>query len=307
MPKLSLSSDRKSMKERFPGSLCWILIALLALGPARVHALSADLPRDPDPVQADAALRQGIQAYESLEYEQGILWLEGLLAQGDLPASRRKEALLYLALCQASLGRDEAGRRRFLELLEIDPDFRLDENNTSPKILRLFDLAREDFQNSIRGLDNLPPSLEERKIETPLRYHEPASLAVRALDDHRVQVVQVFLRKKGESTYDFYPMAEREHGWYEAEIPAHATDGEGVEYYILAADAAGNATMKGNAAFPLYLEVEPGPASKPWYKKWWVWAIIGAAAGAGAALGVTLSGGGSGSDGGNATLSIHLQ
>jgi len=295
------------MNRRCPRTLCGTLVTLLALVPLPAHAFPPGLSATPFPAGPDAGLRQGIASYEGLEYEQGILHLEEFLAGEGLTASRRKEALLYLALCQASLGRNEQARGSFVQLLEIEPGFRLDTQSTSPKILGLFDLAREDFQNSIRSRDNLPPTLEVGEIHRPLTHRQPAILGVRVHDDDRVQMVQAFLRKKGESVYGFYPMTEVGPGRYQAEIPAHLTDGEGVEYYVLAADPAGNATMKGNAAFPLFLDVEPGPAARPWYKKWWVWAILAAAAGAGAALGVTLSGSGSGSNAGNATLSIHLQ
>jgi len=282
------------------------LVILLCAEPALLPAAVGGEVQAPEPAPTEARLIQGIQAYEHLEYEQGIQILQRLSAEPGLTPSRKKEALLFLALCQAALGRNDPSRKSFLEILEMDPDFRLDTNLYSPKILRLFDMARDDFQKSIRGRDSRPPSLLEREIHRPVPYRKPLTIGVRVLDDQRVQMVQVFLRKKGETSYGFYPMTEGDSGWYEAGIPAHVIDGEGIEYYILAADPAGNATMKGNAAFPLFLEVAPGPEATPWYKKWWIWAIIGAAAGAGAALGVTLSGGGDDSKSGNATLNIHL-
>jgi tetratricopeptide (TPR) repeat protein len=254
-----------------------------------------------------AALDAGRTAYGDLEYERGVELLQRSLAQETLSPEQKRDAYLYLGLCLASLGREEEAQLAFLQLLDLSPDFRLDNRVYSPTIVTVFESALEERSRRLRVGDNLPPVLQVRDIDQPVLYRREVTVAARVADDQGVAAVQLFYRRSGESGYSFLPMTAQGTGVYAAAIPGFMADHEGLEYYVLALDRAGNASLTGNAALPLQLKVQPGSETKPWYKKWWVWAIIGAAAGAGAAIGVTLSNGGGGDGGGTATLQVGLQ
>ena len=59
----------------------------------------------------------------------------------------------------------------------------------------------------------------------------------------------------------------------------------------MAQDVAGNVSFEGTSLAPLTIQVRQSPVYKPWYKKWWVWAIVGVVvAGGGTAVGLALGG-----------------
>jgi len=290
------------------GLLCWLLCLLILCQPLLVYPTQT--PEGPLPGEDSVAalLQAGKEAYLGLDYEKGIELLRHCLTRKNLLPEQRRDACLYQGLCLASLGKSEQALKAFLQLLELYPDFQLDKNLYSPKILSILDKARQEYRKRLRIKDNLPPTLDIQAIKQPVPYREQVFLRVRALDDQRVEAVQLFCRKQGEATYTFLPMVEEGNSFYTTLVPAAMVSHEGLEYYMLAIDSAGNATLKGNAAFPLQISVEPGPEDKPWYKKWWIWAIVGATAGAGTALGITLSGGDdTRSSGGTATVRINLE
>lgn len=287
------------------GLLCFLLLAETpgmaasqATGPARAEA------------PAEAAVSEwvlsGVQAYHDLHYETGVDLLRRALQAGSLDPESRQRALLHLGLCLASLGHDPEAREAFRNLLDLDPGFGMDASVYSPKILDVFDEARRERAEVLRTRDRIPPALEVPELRQPLPFRKEIRIRALATDDRGVALAQVFFRRRGENTYTFLPMAEHGAGVYEALIPSYLADQNRVEYYVLVMDGAGNATLKGNAAEPLVLRIAPGEALKPWYKKWWVWTLVGVAAGAGVALGVALS---AGDDrrGGTATLRIDLE
>jgi len=297
------------MIRRLRNPVSWLLCLVILGQPLVLRASPQARPPPPAAGEKGAVdlLGAGKGAYRDLDYERGVELLRGSLEGEALPLESRREAQLLLGLCLASLGLDLEARQAFQDLLELDPGFRLDEKLHSPKILAVFDLAKKERAEHLRIRDRDPPGLEVPEIVQPLPYKKEIRVTARATDEQGVAGVQIFFRRRGENTYTFLPMTEQGPGVYAAVIPSYMADQECLEYYVLVMDRAGNATLKGNAALPLVLRIEPGAEFKPWYKKWWVWAIIGAAAGTGAALGIALSGGDGESKGGTATLQIGLE
>jgi len=56
------------------------------------------------------------------------------------------------------------------------------------------------------------------------------------------------------------------------------------------------------------VQPEPEATSKPWYKKWWIWALAGLAIGGGVTAGIVAGGGddGGGNGGGTQTTDIEV-
>ncbi|MBI3610168.1 MAG: hypothetical protein HY204_05645 [Nitrospirae bacterium] len=180
----------------------------------------------------------------------------------------------------------------------------------------------------------------------PVVQHEPPGqsapsakdLVIQATITDNVAVKEAFLfyRPLGNTEYFSINMNPVGNNLYAATIPKEDVQEPGIEYYIQAADPSGNTVLRGFSFSPLMITVAPvlpapkggnepaavapapssqeplalkteAPATSPWYKKWWVWAIaagvvvIAAAAGGGGG-----GGGGGGSPGpstGSATVS----
>jgi len=285
----------------------WALCLVLLLDPLLLRASAEDPPPPPQVPSAQDLLELGRRAHEDLEYETGVVFLQKGLEAGTLSREEKVQALLLLALCLISLDRKQEAQRAFEGLLDLDPSFRPDEAVLSPKVLAVFHQAARARLDALRAADLDPPVLEVAEIVQPVPFRQEIRLTVQATDNRGVAAVQLFLRRGGEDGYTLLPMQEQTQGVFSAVIPAYLVEGSCLEYYVLSMDRAGNTTLKGNTAFPLQVRVEPGEETRPWYRKWWVWAIIGAAAGTGAALGITLSGGGDDSDARAVSLQVRLE
>jgi hypothetical protein len=170
-------------------------------------------------------------------------------------------------------------------------------------------------------------------LTAPVIRHDPParsfrsgeSLTIRATitDNAEIKEATLYYRTMGKDDYSSLSMERQAEGSYTAAIPTEEIAEPGVEYYIQAADQAGNIALRGFSFSPLTVTVTPAAPGKkgddafteslfpseeraagiksepgitnPWYKKWWVWTIVGAVAIAGAA-----AAGGGGSSGGGA-------
>lgn len=84
-----------------------------------------------------------------------------------------------------------------------------------------------------------------------------------AIDDIRVQQVQLYYRVAGSSAYIFLPMEQTANHAYTAIIPASAVTPMGVEYYIRVRDSKGNLTYVASAASPIFAVVQPRTLTTP--------------------------------------------
>ena len=151
-------------------------------------------------------------------------------------------------------------------------------------------------------------------------------------DNVSIKEAALYYRPMGNVEYFNLTMKKEENNVYSATIPADDVIEPGIEYYIQASDKAGNMVLRGFSFSPLTVMVEPvlpttepekeaplvkprrekeeiivetPPAEKPvykteagekaWYKKWWVWAIVG-----GGAVAVVAASGSSKDEGGGA-------
>lgn len=169
-------------------------------------------------------------------------------------------------------------------------------------------------------------------LTAPVIQHEPPTQAFRSgesvniqatiTDNSEIKEATLFYRPIGNDEYSSINMEKQPQGDYSVSIPKDDITEPGIEYYIQAADQAGNIALRGFSFSPLTLTVTPAtpdkkpseeaftenvfPAEekqtalktdaspeKPWYKKWWVWAIAGAVV-----IGAAAAGGGGGGGGG---------
>lgn len=95
-----------------------------------------------------AAVDAALELYWNGEYEQTVATLTGACTE-ELPVGERLECHQYLAFSHVALGDDEAAEREFMDMLEIDPEYRLDAELFSPKILSRFDASRERLAKEV--------------------------------------------------------------------------------------------------------------------------------------------------------------
>jgi hypothetical protein len=162
-------------------------------------------------------------------------------------------------------------------------------------------------------------------------------IKARITDPSGVLYPRLYYRKAGTTSFQNTTMQRVGDRWVGA-IPGFAVQGATLEYYLEAFDKQGNGPARhGSAAAPHRIELQvvkaapisqprsrpatqpvSQPASQPatqpavskgavtatpWYKRWWVWAIVGAVAvGGGVTAGVLASGG----DGGSSGVSIDV-
>lgn len=173
----------------------------------------------------------------------------------------------------------------------------------------------------------------ENGVAPPTIQHQPFAQAVVAGAPLFIEAViaadasvegTVLYRQIGGSAYTSLRMRNQGEGRFTAKIPEKEVAPPGIEYFIQATDAFGNMTTYGQPLPPGVFKLvpltalvqplappadpalserlfpsEPPPAEKaassgnPWYKKWWVWAIVGSVA-----AGVAAASKGHGGEGG---------
>ncbi|TAK00891.1 MAG: hypothetical protein EPO39_15175 [Candidatus Manganitrophaceae bacterium] len=178
-------------------------------------------------------------------------------------------------------------------------------------------------------------------LTAPIIQHEPPTRSFRSgdsvtiqatiTDNAEVKEATLFYRTIGTEAYSSINMERLQQGTFSTSIPTQDIAEPGVEYYIQASDKAGNIALRGFSFSPLTVTVTPAlpekkgteeaftekvfPAEekqtalkteatpdKPWYKKWWVWAIAGAVV-----VGAAAAGGGGGGGGGGSPTSAGGQ
>ena len=238
-----------------------------------------------------AQVEKGIDLYNRLEYEQAMEAFQAALADQDLDRAQCARSHTYLGVILVAMNREAEAVSSFVSLLRIDPDAQLDPSLRSPKVLEVLRSARESYIRELRASDNGAPAIQVSTREGKVPYAKRLALTFRISDQNRIVQPQIFFRKKGDIGYSFLPLDPQGGEVYLVSIPPGAVTAEALEYYVVAIDEAGNASIEGSAAIPLAIEVQPNPDIKPWYRKWWVWTLVAAAAGGATAAGVLLTSG----------------
>ena len=157
--------------------------------------------------------------------------------------------------------------------------------------LPLAQLGAQTTQTPLED-DLISPLIQHDSSTQSVPVGEALQLQATITDNGAVKEVVLFYRKMGATEYSKTNMNRTGSDVYSATIPKEVVMEPGLEYYIQASDSAGNIVMRGIAFSPLVVTVATilppapvatnglssttKPASSPhWYKKWWVWAIVG--------------------------------
>ncbi|HJS57387.1 MAG TPA: tetratricopeptide repeat protein [Vicinamibacteria bacterium] len=95
----------------------------------------------------DGGLALGLQQVREGDYEAAVVTLEAAARRLEAQAGRQGEAAqarLHLGVARVGLGDLDAARLEFRSALRLDPTLRVGEDRFSPKVVRVFESARQD-------------------------------------------------------------------------------------------------------------------------------------------------------------------
>jgi len=159
--------------------------------------------------------------------------------------------------------------------------------------------------------DHIAPQIRHEAPARTVPGRQPLTIDAIVTDNVGVERVTLYFRPVGSTDYRDLEMVRTTGDRFAGVVDAREVVDPGLEYYIQAADGAGNTALRGFSFSPLMVAVgpaAPGPAmaegaegAKPWYKKPVVWAVVGGVVAVAALAG---GGGGGGSSAGGETVTV---
>jgi hypothetical protein len=205
--------------------------------------------------------RRAVDAYQHLEFDSAVQILNEALALSDQAGLKGHpiRARTFVTLGIVTLGglkQKEPALKYFRKALRIQPEIRLSPGLANPEIQAAFDEAIGSLGSE--PSDDLPP---EKAL-----VHEPVAMApagqllpIRVTPDKSVEAVNLVLNYRAgtDTAFAALPMQRGPAGVFEAGIPASATAGAQVVYYIEARKDDGTVVVaRGSAASPLVVSLE---------------------------------------------------
>jgi tetratricopeptide (TPR) repeat protein len=256
-------------------------------------ALSLALPAHADDAHALVQKRQseGERRWQDQDYRGAIDTLQLVVSDPIATVDERARAYEYLGICWLVLGKRAKAREAFEELLAIDPQYTLSEPSRSPKLRAFFEDVRNHFLPGYRKNDR--PSDVELDHAAPPSAQAGRPLEVAALVTRgaaAVEDVSLRARRQGLLTWDARHMRREDEGRFRLTYapPRDATDYV-LEYYLEARDAQGHVVARvASPERPIAIPVKGVFLPTPWFKRWFVWAAVGAVA-VGVVVGVSVA------------------
>jgi hypothetical protein len=210
--------------------------------------------------------RKAVDAYQHLEFETAVRLLNEALDQSERAGLTQHpiRARTFVTLGIVALGgfkqRDNAVKY-FRKALQIQPEVRLNPGLANPEIQAAFDEAVAALGSG--GGDDLPP--EKALVHQPVHIGQTQKpVPITVLPDKDLEATTFVLRYRGATASSFTDVAMQKSptGAFEAAIPASATDGEQVAYFIEARRNNGSVVVnRGTAADPIVVSLaRPAPA-----------------------------------------------
>jgi hypothetical protein len=242
-------------------------------------------------------VKQGIAAYNELEYQRSISLLQQALRE-TLTRDEKVATFQTLAFDHVALEQREAALADFANLLRVNPSFELD-RTISPRVRVVFEEAKARVATSGGGpVEEDPALLKLPSLEPETSW---AGGGAHAKDGRPVDVRvglaggvavrgELFYRTRGTMVYSKLSALVDAGGAFAVTVPGMDVHGPGLEYYLVLLDAAGVSVARaGSLGAPIDVTVDGGKV--PVYKRGWFWGIVVGAAvvGAGVATAVALT------------------
>jgi len=198
-------------------------------------------------------------------------------ARAEGPYDYTSHVLLYeqLGIAHAYLDRKQEALRAFDMLLALDPGHALS-YTLSPKVTFLFEQAR-------KGAAAHPAPTVDMSWPRGLKANEPVPIDVEVVADPKgfLHRGSLYHRRRGTAlwAHEEFPLPGQG-GYRRVELPPanpDATGPEVVQIYLAVTDAGGNQVLLvGDDERPREIALAY-EQPQPWYRKWWVWALVGGA------------------------------
>jgi hypothetical protein len=232
--------------------------------------------------------------YGELQFEGALRTLAQALANRGNTRPQLVQVHLLRGICLGSIGRYGEARRSFAKLLALDPSFRMD-RDIAPRI-------RAPFEHLLR---HKPPRLDVHLLPPHWATSgEPVVFTAHVEADTlgMTRSVQVWFRHGDMGAYSSVRSELRGEGERRIQIPNalwEVRQGQRVISWYAVVQGENESQLKrfGDELHPLALEISERADStgraevivgSAWYRRWWVWAIVGVVA-AGTATAVVLA------------------
>ncbi len=262
---------RENSETALGKSLTIRLAALLA-GLAWLAVSEPARAQDANPAAVDKITKlnkKAVDEFENLNFDQARKILKDALdacSRSGIEGSQiaaRTHVHLGVVLFAGFKQKDDA-LAEFKKALEIAPDIKLDKLLATPEIQEVFDQAVEAQKGATGGAEPPPPA-DVITHEPITRATQGKSIPINVTLDSSVKAKKVMLSFSADGSEDFgeREMKEASPGNWMGQIPASATEGARVSYYIeVEGDDDQVIARKGSAASPLVVSLRgPGGAA----------------------------------------------
>ncbi len=253
-------------------------IVVAAGAPAAHAAIESDL------------VKQGVAAYNDLEYPRAIALLQKALATETLTREEKLVTFQTLAFAHVALDKTDEAIKDFEALLRVDGAFALD-RTISPRVRAVFEQARARVSTGQgvapggAALPTVTPTVTPAHVKegqaVDLRLSYPGGVA---------RKVELFYRTRGQYLFSKLTAPVDASGEVAATVPGLDVHAPALEYYLVVLDDSGASVAQGGT-LPEPLVVDVAARKQPVYTKAWFWGVLGGVAvvGAGVATAVVLT------------------
>ncbi len=242
-----------------------MLVSIAPLGERTARAASAE---ENAAVGKIALLnREAIEEYRKLNFDEAQRLLDQALdlASGAGLTQHPIRARTYVTLGVVTAGglkRRDVAVRLFRKALEIQPEIMLSPDLATPDVQAAFDEAVRGLGNEPK-LERLPSELLVHEPVTAGTRGDPITIAVTPDEELHAERVMLAYRAAGSSAFSKIKMQKQNDGVFEALIPAPATAGSDVAYYIEARDLDDKlVSARGSPIAPMVIALAPRPADE---------------------------------------------
>jgi hypothetical protein len=244
----------------------------------------------PAAAEASDAIDRARELFRSFEYDEAVEVLEDVVTDPTGTAVSRVQAYELIGAIRVLQNRQEPAREAFSRLLALDPGHQIDDPDIPPRVTKLFRAVHDG------GVEPAAPALDLRVPPDPPADERLDLEVVASGDAEGVATIVVFARRAASESFE--PHEARREG--DAYVVAVEPLGEAtLEVYVEARAPSGHVLARlATADEPRTIEAEAPraeappevvePATRPWYRRWWVWTIVGAVVAGGAVTGIVL-------------------
>ncbi|HEX6837186.1 MAG TPA: hypothetical protein VF334_11470 [Polyangia bacterium] len=259
------------------------LVLLVVVAVAAPRSARADIESE--------LVKQGIAAYNDLEYPRAIDLLHKAIKQETLTRDEKLVTFQTLAYAHVALGKHDEAVNDFENLLRINGSFELD-RTISPRVRAVFEEARGRVATQGGGgVDRAQALPELHPTVTPAKVKEGQAITIAAAYPGGLATnIELFYRTRGQNVFAKVKAPTGAGGSFSVTIPGMHVHAPALEYYVVVLDDSGaSLALAGTLGQPLAVDVVG--RKKPVYAKGWFWGVIGgiAVVGAGVATAVVLS------------------